>query len=248
VTLQEAIYILRKRWITIVVVTVAATIIAAAWAWLSSPTYMGSTRIFVAIRNDTNGQDAYAASQLAQKRIVSYKDLIMSESLTTRTVNRLKLNVTPRDLAQKVSASSQTDSVVITLSVTDSSASGAISLANALSDDFVNMVQDLEAPAAGGPPPVRAIIVQPAVSATSIEASRPKMILFGVFAGLLLGGTVALLRGRPNRRDRGGHGTDSERTSATASSGREGITPAIDPLDQRENRLLSGKPTDRRPS
>jgi capsular polysaccharide biosynthesis protein len=244
VTLQEAVHVLRMRWITVVVVTVAATIIAAAWAWLTPPTYVGSARLFIAIRNDTNGQDAYAASQLAQKRIISYKDLITSESLTTRTVNRLKLAISPNDLAKKVGALSQPDSVVITLSVTDVTASGAISLANALSDDFVNMVQDLEAPAGGGPPPVRAIIVQPAISATNISPSRAKIILFGVFAGLLLGTTVALLRGRPKRRERGGNGADSERTKGTVSNGQEGIIPTIEPLDQRENRLLSGKPTD----
>lgn len=236
-TLGEAVYVLRTRWITVLVVTVAATIIAALWTWLANPTYMGSTRIFIAIRSATTGTDAYEVGQLSQARIASYKDLIMSESLTTRTVNRLKLNVTPHDLAQKVSASSQTDSVVITLSVTDSSAAGAISLANALSDDFVSMVQDLETPLAGGPPAVRAVIVQPAVDAKWISPSRPKTIVFGVLVGLLLGATVALLRGRPKRRDRGRDGMDSERTNGTASSGHEGITPAI-----------GGKPTHRRPS
>jgi capsular polysaccharide biosynthesis protein len=248
VTLKEAVYVLRVRWITVAVVTVAATIIAAVWTTLAMPTYMGSTRIFVAIRNATTGTDAYEVGQLSQARVVSYRDLIMSEALTTRTVNRLKLNISPRDLAKKVSASAQTDSVVITLSATDSSATGAISLANALSEDFVSMVEDLETPPAGGPTAVRAVIVQPAVDAQWISPSRPKIIVFGVFVGLLLGSTVALLRGRPKRRDRREDGMDSERTNGTASSGHEGIISPIDPPRQRENPLLGGKPTPRRPS
>lgn len=216
-TLQDAVYVLRARWVTVVVVIVAVMTIAVAWAWLAQPTYMTSTRIFIATQSATDGQDAYAAAELAKARIVSYNDLIMSETLATRTVKRLRLQIAPRDLAQKVGASAKTDSVVITLSVTDSSATNAVSLANALSDDFVSMVQDLETTQAdSGPPAVRALIVQRAVDPKWVSPNRPKIILFGIFAGLLLGPVVALLRGRPGRRDRGEHGMDFERTNGTA--------------------------------
>jgi capsular polysaccharide biosynthesis protein len=210
VTLQDAVYILRTRWITIVVLTVVTTVIAVAYAWLATPTYTASTRIFIATRDATTGQDAYAAGQLAQGRTIAYKELIMSESLATRTVKRLKLNIAPRDLAKKVDASAKTDSVLITLSVTDSSGSAAVGLANALSEDFVSMVQDLETPAPGGPPALRAVIVQPAADPKWVSPQRPKIISFGVLAGLLLGATVALLRGRPAEGDRG----DDEATIA----------------------------------
>jgi hypothetical protein len=87
---------------------------------------------------------------------------------------------------------------VITLSVTDPSPTNAVSLANALSDDFVGMVQDLETPAANGPPAVtRAVTVQAAVDSQKVSPYRKKIISFGVNAGLLLGAVVALLRGRP---------------------------------------------------
>ena len=213
-TLQDAVHVLRTRWMTVVVVTVAATIIAGAYAWLATPIYAASTRIFIATRA-TDAQQAYAASQFAQGRMVSYTDLIMSEALATRTVSRLNLNIAPRDLAKKVNASANTDSVVITLSVTDPSPTNAVSLANALSDDFVHMVHYLETPAAGGqpvgrrrptggppaaggPPAVaRAVTVQAAVDSQQVSPQWPKIISFGVNVGLLLGAVVALLRGRP---------------------------------------------------
>jgi receptor protein-tyrosine kinase len=183
-------------------VIVTAMIIAAVWAVLARPSYTTSTRIFIATQSATDGQDAFAAAQLAQARIVSYNDLIMSETLAARTVKRLNLHISPHDLAKKVSAAAKTDSVVITLSVTDSSPANAISLANALSADFVSMVQDLETtPADSGPPVVRPLIVQPA-SDPQWVAKRPQIILFGIFAGVLLGPVVALLRGRPGGRDR----------------------------------------------
>jgi capsular polysaccharide biosynthesis protein len=196
-TLQDAVHILRTRWITVVVVTVAATIIAVAYALLATRTYMGSTSIFIATPGSTNTQDAYAGSELAQARTVAYTDLIKSESLTTRTVRRLDLSIAPRDLAKKVVASANTNSVVITLSVTDPSPTNAVSLANDLSDDFVHMVQDLETPAAGGPPAASAVIVEPAVDSQKVSPQRQKIVSFGFNAGLMLGAVVALLRGRP---------------------------------------------------
>ncbi|HSS26138.1 MAG TPA: protein tyrosine kinase, partial [Mycobacterium sp.] len=171
----------------------AVMIIAVAWTWLTPQTYTASMRIFISTQSATDGQDAYAAAQLAQARVVSYSDLIMSESLATRTVNRLNLHIAPRDLAEKVDASAKTGSVVITLSVSDSSATNAVSLANALSVDFVSMVRELETtPADVGPPVVRAVIVEPAIAPKLVSPQRPKIVLFGLFTGVLLGSVVAL--------------------------------------------------------
>jgi capsular polysaccharide biosynthesis protein len=217
VTLQDAIYILRRRFITVVVVVATIMIISIAWAFLSQPTYATSTRIFIATQSATDGQDAFAAAELAKSRVISYNDLIMSETLATRTVKRLRLQITPQDLAKKIVASAKTDSVVITLSVTDSSPANAVTLANALSDDFVSMVQELETtPADSGPPAVRPLIVQHAVNPEWVSPNRLKIILFGIFAGLLLGPVVALLRGRPGGREGGELGTDNERATGTA--------------------------------
>lgn len=221
VTLRDAVYVLRMRWLTVLAVIVAVTIIAVGWAWLVQPTYMASTRILIATPSATDGQDAYAAAQLAQGRIVSYNDLIMSESLAARTVKRLHLQIAPRDLAKKVDASAKSGSVVITLSVTDSSPTNAVSLANALSDDFVGMVKDIETtPADIGPPVVRAVIVEPAVDQQLVSPHRPKIILFGAGIGLLLGPAVALLLGRPKRRDRGEPGVVERTPSRLANSSR----------------------------
>lgn len=220
-TLRDAVYILRMRWITVVVVIVAVTIIAVAYAWLVQPTYRASTRILIATPSATDGQDAYAAAELAQIRVVSYNDLIMSESLATRTIKRLNLQITPRDLAKKVEASAKTGSALITLSVTDSSATNVVSLANALSDDFVSLVQDLETtPTDIGPPVVRAVIVGPAIDQQLVSPRRPKIILFGAFVGLLLGPLVAVLLGRPKRLDRGENQVDNRAPSGLADASR----------------------------
>ena len=200
-TFQDAVRVLRTRWLTVAMVAVLATLIATAWAFLATPKYSGSTSIFIAAPEAADPEQAYAASRFSQSRTIAYAELIEGESLATRTVTRLHLNTSPRDLAQKVSASANPESVVLKLSVTDVSPAEAVSLANALSDDFVRMVHDLETPSDGGAPAARAVVVQPAVDAKWVSPDRPKTIGFGLIAGLLLGGVAALLRGAPKEKN-----------------------------------------------
>jgi capsular polysaccharide biosynthesis protein len=200
-TFHDAVRVLRTRWLTVAVVAVLATLIATAWAFLATPEYSASTRIFIAAPEAAGPEEAYAASRFSQSRTIAYAELIEGEALATRTVTRLHLNTAPRDLAQKVSASANPESVVLKLSVADVSPDEAVSLANALSDDFVRMVQDLETPGDGGVPAARAVVVQPAVDAKWLSPDRPKIIGFGLIAGLLLGGVAALLRGVPKGKN-----------------------------------------------
>ena len=202
VTLRDALLILRSRWMTVAIVTLVATLIAAAVAFFSPPQYSASTNIFVATPEVHNPEQAYAASRFAQDRAISYRDVIGSESLAARTVTRLRLTESPRDLARKVKVTLNPDSVVLKLSVTDSSASGAANLANALSDDFVRMVKDLETPIDGGTPVARAVVINSATTAVWVPPDRRNIIGFGVLAGLVLGGVSALLRGARKPRPR----------------------------------------------
>ena len=222
-TLHDAISILRTRWMTVAVVTVVATLIAVAVAFFSQPQYSASTNIFVATPEVHNPEQAYAASRFAQDRATSYRDVIASESLTTRTIARLQLKESPRALARRVKATVNPESVLLKLSVTDSSPSDAVNLANALSDDFVRMVKDLEAPVDGGTPVARAVVIKSATAAVWVSPDRRKIIGFGVLAGVLLGGVAALVRGSRKPRsevdDGGRHAQGRQYTDDLATSG-----------------------------
>ncbi len=180
---------------TVAIVTLVATLTAVAVAFMSQPQYSASTSIFVATPEVHNPEQAYAASRFAQDRATSYRDVIGSEALAARTVARLRLEESPRDLARKVKVTANPDSVVLKLSVTDSSAKDATTLANALSDDFIRMVKDLETPIDGGTPVARAVVIKSATAAVWVSPDRRKIIGFGALAGLVLGGVAALLRG-----------------------------------------------------
>jgi capsular polysaccharide biosynthesis protein len=195
VTLCDALSVLRIRWVTVAVVTLLATLAAVAVAFLTPPQYGASTTIFISTPETKTAEQAYSASRFSQGRATSYRDLMVSESLTARTVARLNLEESPRELARRVKATANPDSVVLRLSVTDRSSQHARDLANALSDDFVRMVKELETPADGGPAMARAVVIKGAGDATWVSPDRRKIIAFGAISGLLLGSVVALMRG-----------------------------------------------------
>ena len=132
---------------------------------------------------------------------MAYTDLIGSEALATRTAARLHLTVSPRELASKVHVSANPESVLLTLSVTDTSVVDAEKVANAMADDFVRLVADLETPEGGGPPAARAVVVQRALGAHWVSPNRPRVVAFGLVSGLLLGSVAALLLRRPDESE-----------------------------------------------
>ena len=140
-------------------------------------------------------------SRFSQGRTVAYADLIESEALASRTAARLHLSESPRELASKVHASANPESVLLTLSVTDTSVDDAAKVANAMADDFVRLVADLETPADGSPPAARAVVVQRALGAHWVSPDRPRVVAFGLVSGLLLGSAVALLMRRPDESE-----------------------------------------------
>ena len=218
-TLQSALKIIRARWISVAVITALATIAAVAYAWLTPPQYTASTDIFIATPDVKNAEDAYAASRFSQGRAVSYADLIESEALATRTAARLHLSDSPRELASKVRASANPDSVVLTLAVSDTSAEGAEKLANALADDFVRMVAELETPADGGSPAARAVVIQRAQGAHWVSPDRPRVVAFGLLSGFLLGSAAVLMWRRPTEFGAVRPSANASSTSAASSTG-----------------------------
>src|SRR3954451_19145517 len=89
---------------------------------LQTPVYTSSTQLFVSTRDSTSTSDVYQGSQFSQQRVSSYAQLITGEDLAGRVINRLHLQLTPQDLHDEITASAVTDTVLIDVTVTDSSA------------------------------------------------------------------------------------------------------------------------------
>jgi receptor protein-tyrosine kinase len=195
VDLNDFLKVIRTRWVTVFVTATFTLLAALAFTLTQTPKYQAGTRLFVSTAAGTSVTDLYSGNRLAQDRVLSYAQLIMGENLAQRTVDRLNLDMDAATVKEEVTAKARLNTVLIDVAVVDSSPVQARDIANALSDEFVIMVRELETPAEGSKPDARVVVEQRATVPTSpISPNKKKNLAAGVLLGGMLGIGLALLR------------------------------------------------------
>jgi receptor protein-tyrosine kinase len=196
VTLQDYAKLLRSRWLTVCITTAAAVLAAVLLTLLTTPLYQASTRLFVSTTSSASVTEIYQGNLFSQQRVISYTELLMGETLAARTIDKLNLDVRPAALQQHVKASAKPDTVLIDVEVRDESPVRARDIANALSDEFVVLVRELETPTDGARPDARVVVEKRATVPEKPVVPRTAFnIAIGLTVGLLLGIGLAILRG-----------------------------------------------------
>jgi receptor protein-tyrosine kinase len=197
VSLQEFERLLRTRWITLTATFLITVLAAVAVTLLTTPLYKASTKIFVSTTLGASAADLYEGNRLSQERVLSYTQLLMGRTLAQRTANKLDLKISPTELQEKIKATTKPDTVLIDVTVLDTSPARARYIADTLSDEFVVMVRELETPRPGAEPDARVIVQQRAVIPTKQTLPNPVLnIAVGMLVGGLLAIGLAILRDR----------------------------------------------------
>lgn len=195
-TVQDFVQILRSRWKIICATTVLAILAAIAYSLTIAPSYQASTRLFVSTTSDGNNTQSNDGGLFAQRRVLSYVELVTGDLLAQRTVDKLGLDMGASDLKSKVEATSPTDTVLIDITVTDTSPTRARDIANTLSDEFVIMAAGLETPELGAQPNARVIVQERAEVPGLSAAPIARNAVLAAVLGALAGAAIAVLRGR----------------------------------------------------
>lgn len=188
--------LMRTRWLIIFFATLLAVGAAVALTVLTTPQYQASTRLFVSTTTGaSSASDIYQGTLSSQQRVLSYTKLLTGASLAQRTINKLSLPITAAELQAKVRASSPADTVLIDVLVLDPSPEQAQSIANALSDEFVVMVAELETAEFGARPDARVVVEQYASLPTGpVIPKKTRNLAIGFALGLVSGIGLAGLR------------------------------------------------------
>jgi capsular polysaccharide biosynthesis protein len=193
--LQDFAKALRARWITVCATTLIAVLGAVAVTLLTTPLYQATTRLFVSTNGGSSIAETYQGNRFSQERVASYAQLLMGETLAQRTVDKLGLDMSPASLKENVKATAKPDTVLVDVAVLDESAVRARDIANALSDEFVLMVRELETPENGAPPNARVVVEQRASIPSSPVVPKPaRNLVAGLAIGLALGLSLAVIR------------------------------------------------------
>ncbi|MBI5340299.1 MAG: polysaccharide biosynthesis tyrosine autokinase [Mycolicibacterium rufum] len=196
-TFQDFTRILRTRWKIICGVFLIAVLGAVGYLLLAAPQYQATTRLFVSTTSDGTNTQTNDGGLFAQRRVLSYTQLLQGGLLAQRTIDKLGLDMTATELMAEITAVAPTDTVLIDVTVQDSSPTRARDIANTLSDEFVVMAAALETPDLGARPNAQ-IVVQQRAGVPKDPVSPKKARTLGVagVVGLLLGVLAALVRDR----------------------------------------------------
>jgi succinoglycan biosynthesis transport protein ExoP len=196
VDLQDLPHVFRRRWRLVTLALLACLGLAGLLTVSSTKIYQATTQVFVSLRGGTSMPGAaYQDTLFSQQRVKSYVKIANSPAVTQPVVDRLRVRLSARQLAGRITASAPADTVLINISVRDPDSAQARDLANAVAGQFSVVVADLEAPGTGQPSPVTVTVVRPAEQPGGPVSPRPALNLgLGLVVGLALGIGLAVLR------------------------------------------------------
>ncbi|AOX45480.1 polysaccharide biosynthesis tyrosine autokinase [Microbacterium sp. BH-3-3-3] len=195
--LRDYLRILHRNWILILALTILGGAGAYGYSLLQTPTYEANTQLYVSVRSDSSGVSELAqGTNFARQAVVSFVDVVDSALVLDRVIDDLNLDVTAQQLAQSIEASSATNSVIISIRVSDGNAETAAAIANSVGSNFADVVVNrLEKPDGDTASLVRVETIAPALVPTSPSSPHiPINIGLGILLGLALGIGVAVLR------------------------------------------------------
>lgn len=202
--LSDYLRILRRNWIIIVAATLAGLLAGGALSILTKPTYVAETQLFVAIQSSGTVQELQQGNTFSQARVQSYVKTVNSPIVLQPAINSLGLGISAEELAQRVRATTDLNTVLINISVSDSSSVQASATAQAVANSLIQAIDTLERPKAGGTSPVSLSITKPATAPNSPSLPNTRLnLLVGLLFGLMAGLGAAALRTLLDNRIRG---------------------------------------------
>ena len=173
-----------KRKLVILLVAIITSSVAFAYStFVIKPEFTSTTRIYVVNRNQgeksgLTNQDLQAGSYLVK----DYREIILSQDVLEKVVSDLKLDLTPKGLANKIKVTVPVDTRIVSISVNDRVPEEASRIANSLREvaaqkiisiTRVSDVTTLEE-------------ARPAISQSSPNIRRNTVIGAGLGAGLVI--------------------------------------------------------------
>ncbi|MEV4951781.1 polysaccharide biosynthesis tyrosine autokinase [Paenarthrobacter nitroguajacolicus] len=202
--LRDYLRILRRSWILIATATLVGVLAGGLATVLSKPTYTAETQLFVAIQSSGSVQELQQGNTFSQARVQSYVKTVLSPVVLQPVIDALGLPETAEELSTRVRATTDVNTVLINISVSDESPVQAAATAQSVANSLIMAVDSLEKPKTGGTSPVSLSVIKPAVAPVEPSAPNTKLnLLLGTLVGLTIGVVAAVLRTVLDNRIRG---------------------------------------------
>ena len=186
---------LRKHWVLVLLSVLLGAGGGAASYAASAPVYRADCLLFVSMHDTGNAAMLMQGSMFTQQRVQSYTGVLTSPKVLQPVIDELGLETTPRALAEHVNSQAPVGTVLIEVTVDESSPQLAADVANAVAEHFGAVVSELEQPTPDTLSPVRISVLRPAeVREQPIAPDLARELALGLLCGVVLGTGLAVLR------------------------------------------------------
>lgn len=187
--------VLRAHWLLLVLSTLCGIALAIAFVVVQRPVYESTARVFVSTSSATSVADLSTGATLTEQLVKSYAAVATSPYVLREVIRDLGLAETPAQLAQAVTATASSDTVVIEITAQDHSAARAAAIANAVSSRLSSAVAGLTHATGAAASPIQLTTIQPATAARLPSSPDiPIDLALGLLVGLVLGAGLLVLR------------------------------------------------------
>jgi capsular exopolysaccharide synthesis family protein len=202
--LSSVFTLIRRRWLAIVSFLLLGITVASIASFLARDVYTAETRLFVAIQSSGSVAELQQGNTFTQARVQSYAETASTPVVLQPVIDSLGLDVTAGQLARVIDASTDANTVLLSISARDESPVQAAAIAQAVAGSLISTVESLESSSTGTNSPVRLSVVTPAVAPATPSAPNALLnIVLGALTGITCGFIYTLLRERLDTRVRG---------------------------------------------
>ena len=181
-------YLLHWIWLIAIAGIITAAIGFSISAFIITPQYKSSTKIYILSKNSSNDTLTYSDTQLSTLLTKDFEALITSRYVLETVINDLQLPENYNQLVGKVSVSNTKETRIISISVEDANPERARIIADAIRDVAaiqIQSVMDIEA--------VNVVDVAN-LPTTPSKPSKKKFTLIGFAIGVVLMAGILTLR------------------------------------------------------
>lgn len=147
ISLKELFVTLKKRWMLILGITGLAVIVAAVVSiYYLNPIYQTSTQLLVNQSKEEKG-NVYNSNEVQTnlQLINTYNVIIKSPAILDIVIEELNLNMSTKQLNDKITVQSEQDSQVLNVTVQDSNHETAVTIANTTASVFQREITEIMA-------------------------------------------------------------------------------------------------------
>ena len=164
---REQLGILRRRWLSIVIVTLLTLASVSAATLMMPKAYTATTRLFFAVAPGDSLSSLAQGSSFVEKQMAVYAEVAKSPRVLDQVVEQLGLDTTSVQLADSIEATVPVDTPIIEVAVTDPDPRQAARIANAVGTELVKAAGELTPSREDGSEAVRATTIAVAQVPTS---------------------------------------------------------------------------------